>query len=391
MLLTALATALAPSHAAAAYYPPVWWTASPVSGTFNIEVPYNTQTVEPEGCSIIGGGGSAYLDSTKAYFTIQQTSSSGARAYCTVNVTWTEQEDSNCSVWCSYVTKSGTRSGSSDTYYVDATSPESVSAVRTSGGSPNAGGWFSSPFTVTWFGFDGESGIAYCSKYGAVGFDTTGWTLTGACQNHAGLSTSSDYRFKYDGTAPSLAPVVTPDIVEFGEHAAADPGATDRTSLVAASNCNDGQPLDTRTVGEHTITCTATDHAGNKASADVPYTVLPYRFGGFAMPVDQNSVNGARAGQTVPLRFSLAGAISGAPIADLAAVTVRTSSLTCDVGDTANLLDEAAAGASGLQNLGDGNYQFNWATAKSYASSCKTLHLDLGDGVSHDLAFRFAK
>lgn len=50
-----------------------------------------------------------------------------------------------------------------------------------------------------------------------------------------------------------------------------------------------------------------------------------------------------------------------------------------------------AAGVSGLQNLGNGYYQFNWATPKSYANSCKTLHLALGDGADHTAQFKFTK
>ena len=50
-----------------------------------------------------------------------------------------------------------------------------------------------------------------------------------------------------------------------------------------------------------------------------------------------------------------------------------------------------AAGASGLQNLGDGNYQLNWKSPTSYAGSCKRLRLDLGDGSSHTADFKFTK
>jgi hypothetical protein len=42
---------------------------------------------------------------------------------------------------------------------------------------------------------------------------------------------------------------------------------------------------------------------------------------------------------------------------------------------------EQAAGNSGLQNLGDGYYQYNWKSPASYAKSCKTLQLDLGEGT----------
>ena len=43
------------------------------------------------------------------------------------------------------------------------------------------------------------------------------------------------------------------------------------------------------------------------------------------------------------------------------------------------MVEEYAAGASGLQNLGDGIYQLNWGTAKSYASTCRRVRLDLGE------------
>ncbi len=43
-------------------------------------------------------------------------------------------------------------------------------------------------------------------------------------------------------------------------------------------------------------------------------------------------------------------------------------------------MEEYAPGASGLQNLGDGRYQFNWKTPAGYASSCKTVELVFGSG-----------
>jgi hypothetical protein len=54
-------------------------------------------------------------------------------------------------------------------------------------------------------------------------------------------------------------------------------------------------------------------------------------------------------------------------------------------------VDAYASGKSGLQNQGDGYYQFNWATPKTYANSCRLLQLDLGDGVTHTALFQFKK
>ena len=45
--------------------------------------------------------------------------------------------------------------------------------------------------------------------------------------------------------------------------------------------------------------------------------------------------------------------------------------------------------AGSLQNRGGGNYQLNWKTQKSWAAPCRAMHLDIGDGVTHDAYFKF--
>jgi len=116
-------------------------------------------------------------------------------------------------------------------------------------------------------------------------------------------------------------------------------------------------------------------------------------FTGFMSPVDNPPVmNIAKAGQTIPLKFRLTDA-NGVPITDLTSVTVTVVSLACTAGTTTDQIEEYAAGSSGLQNLGDGYYQWNWKTPTTYANSCKTLKLDLGEGVGfeHTALFQFRK
>jgi hypothetical protein len=116
-----------------------------------------------------------------------------------------------------------------------------------------------------------------------------------------------------------------------------------------------------------------------------------YTFDGFAAPVDNDRLNTAKAGQAIPLRWRLTDA-TGAPVTTLTAATVTVASLACDLGGSADQVEEYAAGGSGLQNLGDGYYQLNWKTPASYAGSCKTLKLDLGEvSGPHTAAFRFTK
>jgi outer membrane protein assembly factor BamB len=119
--------------------------------------------------------------------------------------------------------------------------------------------------------------------------------------------------------------------------------------------------------------------------------VSTWDFQGFSSPVDNPStVNVASAGQGVPLKWRLVRA-DGTPVTNLAGAHLNASTRACSLGTTPDLLEEVASGPSGLQNLGNGYYQFNWKTPKSYAKSCKTAHLDLGEGITRDAYFDFKK
>jgi hypothetical protein len=149
------------------------------------------------------------------------------------------------------------------------------------------------------------------------------------------------------------------------------------------------------TVSLNTIgTCTvAADQAGDATYSPAPQVTqsvaIVYAFPGFSQPIDNlPTINLANAGQIVPLKFQLFDA-AGAPVTTLTTATVTVTSLACSIGSAPNQLEEYAAGGSGLQNLGGGYYQFNWKTPKGYARSCKTMHLELGDGLTHEAAFQF--
>ena len=62
---------------------------------------------------------------------------------------------------------------------------------------------------------------------------------------------------------------------------------------------------------------------------------------------------------------------------------------TCEAGPIDALEDYA--GESGLQYLGDGNWQFNWKTLKDYAGQCRTLTLELSDDSTLTADFKFTK
>jgi hypothetical protein len=146
---------------------------------------------------------------------------------------------------------------------------------------------------------------------------------------------------------------------------------------------------DTSSVGAIHAGLTGGDVAGRVVQAACGYKVQ-YGFSGFYSPVDQDAVNVTQAGSAVPFKWRLVD-YEGSPITDLSAVTVRSLRHACGEDATEDPLEEVAAGASGLQNLGGGYYQLNWKSAKAYAGSCRTVELDLGEGAPRAAEFRFRR
>jgi hypothetical protein len=120
--------------------------------------------------------------------------------------------------------------------------------------------------------------------------------------------------------------------------------------------------------------------------------VPPIDFYGFFSPVDNPTVvNNAKAGQTIPVIWRITGA-NGVPVSDPTSFKNLTSYyITCDSlsRDTISTVEEYSAGNSRLQYLGDGYWQFNWKTLKTYTGQCRKMVLTLVDGSSHEAYFKF--
>lgn len=199
-----------------------------------------------------------------------------------------------------------------------------------------------------------------------------------------------------DGLAPTITITTPANGAQYllGAAVNANYTCTDEPGGSGVATCNgpvaNGAAIDTSTIGAKTFRVDTADNAGNTRTASAPYRVV-YGFSGFGAPVDAApTVNAAKAGRTIPLKFRVTAA-NGTGITNLTAVRVTVASLACATGATVDDLEEYASGNSGLQNLGNGFYQFNWSTPSSYAQSCKTLSVDLGDGVARSALFRFTR
>jgi len=201
-----------------------------------------------------------------------------------------------------------------------------------------------------------------------------------------------------DTTAPTITITTPVDGAAYllNQNVLADFACQDEPGGSGLASCigtvPNGSSINTASIGPKSFTVNAADNAGNTATASVSYKVI-YKFTGFSAPVDNApTFNIANAGQTIPLRFRVTDA-NDIPVTDLVNVTVTAESLQCELGTTVDQVEEYTSGNSGLLNLGDGYYQFNWKTPKSYANSCKTLWIDLGEGegFEHPALFMFTR
>ena len=135
--------------------------------------------------------------------------------------------------------------------------------------------------------------------------------------------------------------------------------------------------------GSDSFTFKVNDGQADSAPATVAITInLHYNFAGFFQPIDNGITNSANAGQTIPIKWRLTDA-SGVPISDPSSfVSVTSSATPGGCGGSADAIETyAGSTATGLQYLGDGNWQFNWKTPKTYAGQCRTMSLNLKDGA----------
>lgn len=141
-------------------------------------------------------------------------------------------------------------------------------------------------------------------------------------------------------------------------------------------------------VGTTPVTVTATDDVGNSSSCTFNVTVL-YNFTGFFAPVDNLPVfNEMKAGQAVPVKFSLSGN-KGLNI--FAANSPNSVQISCDSSATILPVEETVnAGSSSLSyDATSDRYNYVWKTESSWKNTCRQLNVVLNDGTTHNAKFKF--
>jgi hypothetical protein len=143
-------------------------------------------------------------------------------------------------------------------------------------------------------------------------------------------------------------------------------------------------------VGTHSLQVQFAPNDQNYGSASKTVQIAVwYPFGGFYQPVDNWPIaNKAKAGRTIPVKFSLGG---NRGLQIMQAGSPSSTAVSCGVATVAEadqIEETVAASTSGLKYTGK-QYQYNWKTNASWAGSCRKLRIALVDGTIHEVLFRF--
>lgn len=136
-----------------------------------------------------------------------------------------------------------------------------------------------------------------------------------------------------------------------------------------------------------TVKVKVTDAYGNFTVAETTVAVL-YNFVGFFQPVDNlPTVNSVKAGQAIPVKFSLSGN-HGLNI--FAAGYPKIEFTSCTSSTVDEIESTVTAGNSSLSyDAGADQYNYVWKTNKAWAGKCGTLIVKFNDGTTRTALFKF--
>jgi hypothetical protein len=147
-----------------------------------------------------------------------------------------------------------------------------------------------------------------------------------------------------------------------------------------------GDALPTAPVGPKTLFVLARDAAGNETGESRVYDVV-YDFDGFAKPLEPfPQAAPFKAGETVPVRFSLRGDQGPNVLLDWAPVSREVPCADPAAGPWGT----ATSGTLSYRATQD-RYTYSWKTDRAWAGTCRQLVVVLADGTYHHANVRLTK
>jgi hypothetical protein len=184
------------------------------------------------------------------------------------------------------------------------------------------------------------------------------------------------------------------------------PGYSGAVSFTYAFDCGDGSgygafgasssaSCPTSAAGSRSVKGTVRDHDGDATeyTGTVQVTAAPsgFTFSGFFAPVDNlPTVNVAKAGSGIPVKFSLGG---DQGLAIFASGSPRSQATACDVAAPEGPIEGTvpAGGSSLSYDAATNVYTYVWKSDRAWANSCRLLTLTFTDGTSETASFRFTR
>jgi hypothetical protein len=282
------------------------------------------------------------------------------------------------------------------TVKIDKTSPLLSGAPTTLA---NGEGWYKANVEIAWTCSDALSGIAgdgSCPANSTISSEGAGLKASATVSDKAGNTTNADSSplVNIDKTPPTVSVTGVTN------------GGTYTLGTVPTAGCSTTDPLSgpkvlatvqvtgpNSPVGTLTATCTgAQDKAGNGQASPVSVTyTVTYNWTGFFQPIDnQPTVNKAKAGSSIPVKFNLGGN-QGLEI--FAAGYPRAVAVNCTSGAVLDDIEETvtAGGSSLTYDATAKQYVYVWKTLTTFAGTCQRLDVTLKDGTTHSANFSFVK
>jgi hypothetical protein len=367
---------------------------APATFTVNVTPPPNTApTIAVAGVT----GGANYNKGSVPNATCQVTdtedgNSSFPATLSAITGTYASDGIGSQTASCDYTDGGGLQASASETYNIVDPSPPVITKVVT--GTEGNNGWYTSNVTVDWTVNDPESPNSLqttgCNDQNITA-DQAEQTYSCSATSAGGSSGPQSVSIKRDATDPNVSLVDGP--ANGSEHyfgsVPDEPtcNASDALSELAGPCSVSGYGT---TVGSHTVTATATDNAGNEATASSTYKVLAWDFRGFYQPVDMGGVhNTIKGGSTVPIKFELfAGSTE---LTDTANVVqpLKYQKISCTTGvPTEDAIETVATGGTSLRyDTTGGQFIYNWKTPTG-AGTCYNVTISSIDGSSKTALFK---
>jgi hypothetical protein len=261
---------------------------------------------------------------------------------------------------------------------------------------PKVNGWYTGDATVTISGGEGiESSVdgSFFTADSAPSVSGTGLHSV-AYRNSSGAQGTTIVPIDVTRPVVNVSTEAAPGVVEIGQTSNFGFfGCADAGSGIAS--CETSPAVDTSSVtpigDTRFVDVNATDRVGLTSDPALPhraYYRVVYAFRGFFQPVDNLPVlNSVKAGNGVPVRFSLGGN-QGLNI--FLADYPKSVKIACGGADPVDDIETLTPGNSTLTyDSGAGRYLYVWKTDKAWTGTCRQLILKFADGSEHRANFKF--